>query len=253
MQLLNKLEKRFGKYAIENLPLWIVVAQLFVYALHFTSFPIESFYLVGSEVYKGQIWRLFTFMLIAPDYGMIGLLFFWYLLFLLGGALEKNWGAFRFNLFILIGGALTGIVALIFPQSYIPAVYVFQTVNFAFAILYPNFEFLIYFVLPVKAKWLGILNAAIWAFILIYEPVPEKFAVLASCVTLWLFFGNDLKLMLKNKKRKQVYEAEVSARAEEAFHTCKACGATDKSHPNRRFYYAAGDGYCEECQDQIPD
>ena len=180
-QILNKLERKFGKYAIPDLIKYVVALYCAGAVLGMLNENIYYQYLsLNMEaVLHGQVWRLFTF-LIEP-YGFsrgmgifISLLFFFFqvnLFFLFGRSLEQAWGTFRFNMYFFSGYLLNILAALLLylsplhaTQYYSGFQYIYWSMFFAFALLNPNMEFLIYMVLPIKVKWLALLDAAFMVY-----------------------------------------------------------------------------------------
>ncbi|WOO42856.1 hypothetical protein [Rubellicoccus peritrichatus] len=253
MTWLDKLEKRFGRIAIPNLIYWIVLSQVLFYGLGlFTTFPVEALTLQPSEIFKGQVWRLLTFLFV-PEIRVLSfwVIFAWYLLFIYGQALEGEWGEFRFNLFVFIGTAATAIAAMVgyLIQPFIgevPTTYLFFSIFLAFAARNPNFELLLFFVLPVKVKWLAWLTWGILALTFITGSLATKLVVVAACVNLLLFFGKSLFTSVKATQRRKAFERERAVEAEEPFHRCVICGLTDKDDPDMDFVYDSGNGYCEK-------
>lgn len=169
-KFLNKMERRFGRFAIKNLMLYIIgiymigamiglVNPMFYYA--FLSLNVEA-------IMKGQVWRLFTFIF-EPMGGTAGsgsFLFFlisMYFYFMIGGNLEYAWGTFRFNLYYLSGLILNVIAAFItyfvtgnaMTGAYFGLNYVNESLLLAYCAMYPNMQVLLMFVLPIKVKYLG--------------------------------------------------------------------------------------------------
>ncbi len=256
MDWISKLEKRFGSWAISNLGLYLIVGQIIVFgASHLKIFPLSTWYLDSQLVGEGQVHRLLTFIFFPPATSPLFLIFAWYIFFMISNALEAQWGAFKFNLYFFLGVVLTILVSLIIPGYPITNHFVGTTVFLAFATLYPNFEFLIFFVLPVKVKWLGWLSAALIAMAFFSGGYPMKLIIAAAMANYVLFFGKDFLSLLKQKKRKATHEKQATEFASKAFHTCTVCGATDQTHPERDFRYKGGKGYCEQCveKDEVTD
>lgn len=253
MRWLDILERRFGRVAIPNLIFWIVIGQVLFYGLGiFTTFPVDALTLQPGKVLQGEVWRLATFLFV-PEIRVISIwvIFVWYLLFIYGSALESSWGEFRFNLFILIGvigtsaAALIGYLAAPFAGE-VPIWYLMSSIFLAFAALNPNFELLLFFILPIKVKWLAWLVWAIFALHFLSGPLPIKLLVLAAVLNLALFFGKDLLNSVKASQRRKAHERKREALAEEPFHRCSVCGITDKDDPGMDFVYEDGKGYCRE-------
>ena len=174
---LNKLERKFGRYAIPDLIRYVIVLYCAGAVIGMINPRIYYNYLCldMSAVFRGQIWRLFTFLIepygFSSGMGMLlSILFFVIqvqLFFLFGRSLEQAWGTFRFNMYFLSGYLFNIIAALILYISplhsaiyYSGFQYIYWSMFFAFAALNPDMQFLLYFVIPIKVKWLALLDAA---------------------------------------------------------------------------------------------
>ncbi|MEO0509557.1 MAG: hypothetical protein AAF065_06835 [Verrucomicrobiota bacterium] len=267
MKFLDSLEKRFGHLAVPNVVLVLIVAQLFIYAMILIGrVEFTSLLLVPKAILAGEWWRLASF-LIAPPHVPVTLIqglflaFFWYIFWMMSSALESAWGVFRFNVFLLVGillsifGAFLG--QFISPGTLIviSPYFLYLSVFFAFATLNPNIEFLIFFVIPMKVKWLAWFVAAMTALSFISAPsMGDRVAILAPLLNYFLFFKDALAQSMQAKKRRKQFEVQRQERAEEALHVCYVCGATEKSHPDRDFRYKTVDGkvvaICNVCREK---
>lgn len=250
MDLFRKTERLLGRYAIPNLSFWIMIGQILIYGLSlFTNFPTDALYLIPALVLEGEVWRIFTFIFDPPATHPIFLAFTWYLFYMMGSALEQAWGDFRYNCFIGLGLIATVAVSFLFPNTIATNGYLMTSVFLAFAFLNPNFELMLFLLLPVKIKWLALITWVLYGLTVLLMPLPNKLFVLAATFNFFVFFGRDLILHSRNRQRRRQHEARRQAAANEPFHTCNICGATDRSHPERDFAYQNGVGYCEEHYD----
>ena len=249
MTWIDKLERRFGHLAIANLALYLVAGQVIVWTANwFKILPVEWFYLNPILVLNGQVWRLVTFLFIPPvTWHPVFLVFAWYIFWMISSALEGQWGTFKFNLFIFLGAAFTFLASLVFPYYYYSNNYIALTVFFAFATLYPNFEFMLFFILPVKVKWLALISLAFLVMAFFSGGWPSRFIICASMANYLLFFGKDLHRSLHYRKRRQAHTRKLQEVQDQPFHTCSVCGSTDKSNPEREFRYRKGKGVCNVC------
>ncbi len=249
MTWIDKLERRFGHFAMANLALYLVAGQIIVWTANwFKILPVEWFYLNPILVLNGQVWRLVTFLFIPPvTWHPVFLAFAWYIFWMISSALEGKWGTFKFNLFIFLGAAFTVLASLVFPYLYYTNYYIALTVFFAFATLYPNFEFMLFFILPVKVKWLALISLALLVYAFLMGGWPSRFIIGASMANYLLFFGKDLHRSLYYRKRRQAHTRKMREMQDQPFHTCSVCGATDKSNPEREFRYREGKGVCHVC------
>ena len=159
MKWLSQMERKFGRYAIPHLMYILSGIMLAVYLidLFFPGTPMQSLLALDMDlVARGQIWRFLTFLFLPPSSSPLWVLLNLYFYCLLGNALEKEWGTFRLNLFYLSG--ILGSVLAALVTGYGVNQYLNLSLFLAFAALYPNFELLLFFAVPVKAKYLAVIN-----------------------------------------------------------------------------------------------
>jgi hypothetical protein len=254
MSLLDKLERALGRFAIPNLSLYLVIGQVFVLLAYLAGrINLTGFLLVPALVTQGEWWRVFSFLLLPPPPGMFGYIFVafaWYIFYLMGNALEHSWGTFRFNLFLLLGAALTVAAAFVTPRYAATNAFIAGSVFLAFAYLNPDFELSLFFILPVKIKWLAIITWALNLVQFVRGDLGLRLQIAAPVVTFLVFFGPDLLLRLRSGRRQAERRAERAAEEVRARHVCHVCGRTDRTNPEMDFRYCskcAGDQcYCPE-------
>jgi hypothetical protein len=250
MSLLDNLDRKLRRYAVPNVTLYLIIGQvLFFLFIMSGKFFLDRVVLIPYRVMTGEWWRLITFLFIPPLANPIFAFFAWYLFYLMGSALEGYWGAFRYNLFLLIGYIVT--VAISFIMPYYPATNVFigGSVFLAFAFLYPEFQLYIFFIIPVKIKWLALLTWIGYAYELLVGSGQTRLLVLASISNFLLFFGKDILWRMKTGSRRMTEQVRGYSEKKEPFHKCTICGITDLSHPQMEFRYCSecgGLGYCKE-------
>ncbi len=216
LRWLNKLERKFGKYAIPNLMNIIVFGMAIVFAIDTFINPeyqvnlSSLLYFDRDLIWSGQIWRIITFVFLPPDSSLLFILFALYFYWMVGSALEAQWGAFRFNVFYFTGVISTIIAGCI--TGYAFNAYLNMTLFLAFAILYPNFQVLLFFFIPIKIKWLAWIDAILLAVTFVFNSWPGRVVLLVSVGNLLLFFGKDMfyevklffrRIKMKNKRTSQ--------------------------------------------------
>jgi hypothetical protein len=254
MTLLDKLERSLGRYAITNLSIYLVIGQVFVLlGAMLQLFDLNLFVLVPARVEAGQWWRLIAFWFMPPPPGWFGYMFVafaWYIFYLMGSALEHYWGVFRYNLFLVLGYALTVGVAFITPASSVTNLFIAGSVFLAFAYLNPDFEMMLFFILPVKIKWLALLTWVGYAVTAFSGSLAVRLQILASVGNFLIFFSGDILRSARHGRQKMVRQAREFAEAGEPRHRCHVCGKTDRTNPEMDFRYCskcAGDQcYCPE-------
>lgn len=278
MDWLSKLERRFGKYAIPNLMYYIIImyAGGFILQLINPSFYYQYLSLDASAILHGQIWRIITFMIQPPSTSVIFIIFALYLYYMIGTQLERAWGAFRFNVYFFAGilfHVLAAILVYLITGISLPidTWYLNMSLFFAFAALYPNVQFLLFFVIPVKVKWLALLDGAYFLYTVILAFLPSygggifgiiykanAVATVVSILNFIIFFlgsRNMKPYSPKQVKRKREFQKKirpVNTYANGAKHRCAVCGRTELDNPNLEFRYCSKcNGNYEYCQDHL--
>lgn len=260
--MLRRLERRFGKYAISNLTLFLVVGQLAAYVLSLTKPAFAAkLVLVPTLVLGGEVWRLVSFMFMPPAsglFGMVGVFITLYVTFLFGRSLESHWGDFRFNLFVGCLWALTTLGGFVTPYVVTSNVGLYSSFLVAFAYLSPDFEIRLMFILPIKVKWLGWLTWFGWIAMfgagLAYGHLEWTLGIAAAIATFLLFFGNDIYLRLRGVSRRAAKVQRDRVEASTANHRCTTCGVTDLDDPQMSFRYCSKcSGRHAYCKDHLKD
>jgi hypothetical protein len=242
MKFLNKLERRFGQFAITNLTYYLIGGQVIVFLLS-VLYPqsIELLLLSGNRVLEGEFWRIlgFLFYPISTDY--FWTIFVWYIYFLYGSALERQWGAFRYNLFVGISFAATVIASLILSDLVFTNIYLYTSIFLAFAYLFPDFRLYLFFILPIKVKWLSYLAwiGLIAAFL--SGPLSAKIMISIAVINFLLFFGKEIATELTLKSRGKAGKAGSIHEKEKPDHVCQVCKRNEISDPKMEIRY------CSEC------
>lgn len=283
MKFLNKLERKFGRYAIQNISLMLIICYGFGYAIQFVNASfLEYLTLNPYLVLRGQIWRLVTWILVPPsgfDFFTIISLYFYYWL---GTTLERTWGTFRYNLFLFSGMLFTilgsfvllGYCFLAFAPQ-IAAVgatnffthnigyffhsfstyYVNLSIFLAFALTFPDMQVLLFFIIPIKIKWLGILDAVMTLYSFFASGIVGKIIIGASLLNVVVFFfmTRDLfRMSPKQMKRRQNFRQEVKKSTVITRHKCAICGRTEKDGEHLEFRFCSKcEGNYEYCQDHL--
>lgn len=251
MAFLNRLERTLGRYAIPNLSLYLVFGQVFFWSVSFLGFfQLERIALLPLAVREGEWWRVASFVFLPPNASPVFIAFAWYLFWLMGSALEGYWGVFRYNLFLLTGWALTVAVAFLHPLGYTTNLFLAGSVFLAFAFLNPEFEMMLFFILPVKIKWLALIQWVGYGYALIVGTWSTRLATLAAIGNFLLFFSGEIIHRVKTGRRRMEHQARAAAAradAREPRHRCVVCGKTDLTHPMEDFRYGDDDRcYCSE-------
>jgi hypothetical protein len=250
MSLINSLESKFGRFAIPGLVNILAGFQVAVWVMLLLQPDFFNFLVLDrGRVFTGEVWRLVTWAFIPTTGSPIWLFLMVWVMIMIGRALEHAWGAFRVNLYIF-GGLLSVMVgALVFGFNPI-GVPLYTTLFLAFAMMYPNQELLVFFVLPVKVKYLGMIAGALLLLNFISTP-SDRLPILFSVLNFLVAFGPSTikgwgqRAEVSNRRAK-FNSAKLSEG--EYFYKCKACGKTDLTDPKQEFRVAEdGEEYCVGC------
>jgi membrane associated rhomboid family serine protease len=195
----------------------------------------ERFLLDPAKVWDGEVWRLGTFVCAPPGlslWAIFGIYLFW----VMGSALEAHWGTVRSNLYVLLA-VLSSIGAAFLSPLGGPgnSAFIDTSVFLAFAYLYPDFTLSIYFLLPIRIKWLALLTWLGYAWVMINGDWALRVYVLASVGNFLLFFADDLWRRWRLGKRSMTGTIRKLAEGNKAFHTCVVCGLTEHDDPQEDF------------------
>jgi hypothetical protein len=255
MSWLSRLEKKFGHLAIHGLLRYVAgFASLCFILVKIEPQYLDFLWLDWNRVMQGEVWRLVTYIFIPsiggifPDW--LGMAFYVMFLFWMGDGLERAWGTFRLNMFFLLGMIGTTIAAAI-TKGDPSGGYLHMTVFLAFARFYPDEWIRLFFLLPVKVKWLAWLDGALLVLSFISGSASTRFAIVAGLANYFIFFGRDIITDIKTHReiadRRSKFQREVRVGREETLHRCKVCGLTEVQSPHAEFRVSAdGEEYCTE-------
>ncbi len=242
MKILDKLQRRYGRFAVPHVTEGLIVCQALTYFFYQTQPGFSGrIALLPRYVLQGEVWRLVTFLCTPPLAVWWLALLFWYMFYLTGTTLENTWGAFRYNVYLLVGWLATVAVSFLRPDAAASIHFLQASVFLAFAQLFPNFEFLLFFVLPVKVKWLALLQWLWYLYMIIVGDAMTELLVVASVCNFFAIFRRDIWLRLRAGRRRIAQHAERTRAANTPRHTCTVCGVTSLSDPKMSFRY------CSKC------
>ena len=251
---IDKLERKFGGLTIPNLTFTLLLAQVATLGLALMH-QISAMDMVLNIplALSGEWWRFITFMVlprITPEQVSVLSIIFTgfalYIFYLMGTTLEAIWKPFKYNLFIFCGWVFTIIAACFVPSGFVTNGFLISALFLAFARYNPEMQFLVFFVIPVKVKWLAWLTWGIFALVLVAGPLGQKLEVLAATLTLGLFFGRELFGEIKAQKRANDWKKTKAQEAAQPMHVCAICSRTEISNPELGFRYDGGYAFCEE-------
>lgn len=275
MNFINKLERKLGKYAVPNLTLFIIGTYIIGYLMKsFAPNILPYLYLDPYKILHGQVWRLVSWLLVPPwgfSILIIITLFFYYSI---GSTLERSWGTFRYNIYIF-GGILSTIVGAfvlygisffmygstgaeyesLFYSSAFSTYYISMAIFLGFAITYPDMQVLMMFVIPIKMKWLALIDVLYLVYDMIKTNWGGRVVILMSLLNVVIFFlatRNYHAYSPKEKRRQRVYKKQVRQPNGVTKHKCAICGRTELDGDNLEFRFCSKcAGNYEYCQDHL--
>lgn len=271
MNFMNKMERKFGRYALTNLSLYMVMTYAAGYILELVTPQVLNYLtLEPVMILHGQVWRIFSWLLIPPSsqnifFTVITLMFY----YSIGTSLERTWGAFRYNLYIFSGIFMTIIGAFILNfalggnvygfGALFSTYYISMSIFLAYAATYPNNQVLFMMIIPLKIKWLGVAYGAMILVEMIQTNWAVRVAIICSLMNFIIFF-----LMTRNMNRyhpkevrrrkefqKAVHRSQVNTNGITK-HKCAICGRTENDGEHLEFRFCSKcNGNYEYCQDHL--
>lgn len=259
------------RFGISNLMLYVVIGNVIIWLFSMmdtTNLLAASLQFSPPLIMKGQIWRLITFAFIPTSGGILALIMFYFYYFI-GNTLEKYWGKAKFTLFFFSGILFTVIYAFVIyvitgADIRISASYIYLSMFFSFATLFPETQVLLFFIIPMKIKWLAYIDAAFFLYEIIVTPFPYNLIPVVAVLNYLLFCGgwlfqflgkkrgyNNPKVINYKKAAKQVNRNRNNAPYSRK---CEVCGITDVDDPDMEFRYCSRCiGYHCYCSRHIND
>ena len=302
--MIDKLERKYGKYYIPRLPLVMVAVNIIGYILENLNPQITAFLMLDPHliITRFQFWRIITWILIPPpaSSGVLGFLFAAIMLFFyyqLGNMLERTWGSFKFTLYILGGvvcnivGAfvLYGIVSLALGYGvaglgmFFSTYYISMSIFLAFAMCYPDQVVMLYFIFPLKIKYLAYFYVLYAVFGVVHYvqygwiyAVCYLTAIVCSLANFLVFYLTVMRKNSANRARMNRFRQEFAAGFERTNaegtsyknmgkrdaksdaakgvtrHRCAVCGRSENDGVNLEFRFCSKcNGNYEYCQEHL--
>lgn len=281
MRKLNAAVDRFAynhpRFGIPNLMKLIVAGNLVVYLLMmFAGYEAVSFLLFDWQaITHGELWRLVTFIFMPEASSPLWLAISLYFYYMIGTTLEREWGTAKFSLYYFSGVVLTVITGVIIGlatgNAWISGTdYVNLSMFFAFAMLYPDTQFLVFFIIPIKVKWLALIDGAFFALAVLSSlfqlywlgALLPVIALLNFFVFFWTNISDEIAYRRGRARHqtshqtiqfKSAVRQQKKKEAQRGYrHKCAVCGRTDAEFPELEFRYCSRcAGYHCFCQDHI--
>jgi hypothetical protein len=272
LSFLDNLERKIGRFAIPGLIKYVIACYIIGFALFFISPEMLAMLrLSPGDILGGQVWRLVTWVIVPPTTNILFAVILCLLYFRIGTTLEHTWGTFKFNLYFFSGVLFTiagafllfflagaEVAASQFIMMMVSTNYVNLSMFLAFAVMFPNMELLLYFVLPVKVKYLGMVSGGITLFLFMTGNIATQMVIGASMLNFIIFFIFAIRgkrSTAKGTTGQQAFRRAAKAKEKKPkdfVHKCFECERTEHDHPELEFRYCSKcNGSLEYCQDHL--
>lgn len=264
MRLIDRFCYRHPNFGIPNLMRYLTIANVAFWILGMANTTLMSYLSFDAGlILRGQVWRLVTFMVYPPNMGLIAFLVF-YFYYWMGSTLEQVWGTPQFNVYLLIGWALTVVYGFLvyFIGGYrirIDAQYLYLSMFFSYAALFPEQRVLLFYFIPIKIKYMALIDAAYFLVAVLSNPFPINLLPIVAVLNFVIFFSGTLLQLLPRRAgnstvnfRRESKKIRQEQRNQLYHHKCSVCGRTDTEYPGLEFRYCSRCvGYHCFCIDHI--
>jgi membrane associated rhomboid family serine protease len=247
-RLLARLERRLGKLAIENVATILVAGMAIVFLTSLAQPGFQQWLTLDMRrVSRGEVWRLVTYLFLPGTREIWWIVFDLYWVWMIVASLESEWGAFKLNVYYLVGMGATTIAAIVSGGA-VANMYLNVSCVFAVATLFPNYEILVLGIVPVKMRWLGWIGVAYCVRDFVSQGRSTKAAIVAAMVNYFLFFGPHLVGLWRSRSvearqgARRVSERAPPSRGATGGRACAICGAREDDGADIRVCS------CERCQ-----
>ncbi|OON96467.1 MAG: hypothetical protein ATN36_00740 [Epulopiscium sp. Nele67-Bin005] len=251
MEFLNKLERKFGKFAIPNLMFYLLFGQGVAFILTLLNPYVRTDFMFSwDHIMAGEFWRLITFIFIPSSTSTFWFIIMVFIYYSIGSQLERWWGTFNFNFYYFISVLATIIVCALLGIRGNIATYINQSLFLSFATLVPEATFYLYFIIPVKAKYLVVFYFLLFGVEIWHGGITSFLLIAASLTGYIIFFGipaiKGQRMKIKAAPAQKAYkEARKNVPKgsappiKVAFHKCSTCGKTELDDPELEFRYCS--------------
>lgn len=237
MRWMRSFDQFLEKSNITNITYYLIGGQVLCFILTMLIPSLQTtLELNAVPLLQGQWWRALTFLFIPLSYSPLWAALGWYMTYLFGTALEQVWGAGRYLLYLTVAYSGTLLSAFLFPGVSIGNAHIYTSIFLAAAYLFPDFQLLLFFIIPVKLKWLGLLTGLGIVLSILTGDFQTKVLSLISVTNFLFFFGPSIVGGIRTKGNLIPKSSQKTA----SYMRCSICGKTE--HDNKIFYY------CHTCK-----
>lgn len=282
---MSRFEKKFGKYAIKNISVMLLLRYAVGYIIEAVNIGFLQYLTLNPyAILHGEVWRLVTWILIPPSSlgGSMGIFFVCIMLLFyynIGTTLERTWGTYRYNVYLFSGMLFTVVgsfvwmliqyasagwdmdpayASVIFNMSslFFSTYYINMSIFLAFAATFPEVQVLLMFLIPVKVKWMGVLYGVMLLYDFIWEATAVgRVAIVSSLLNFVIFFltsRSHIHMSPKQIKRRVEFKQDIKRNTRGTRHKCAICGQTEEDDPSLEFRFCSKcSGNHEYCQNHL--
>ena len=279
MDFMTKLERKFGRFAIPNLTVILIAGFILGYLIQiFNSEALGLIAMNPEKIMQGQIYRLITWVVMPPGGASIFVIITLMFYFSIGRTLERAWGDFRYTVYIISGIIFTdiGIMVTYFVMKILgqaellnmyydfgmygaSTYYLCMSMFLAYAFMFPDYQVLLYFIIPVRVKWLGYIDIAFLLLSVLnfglagyYTGMVTVIMSVFNFIVFYFALKSKTRVSKAQKKRNRKYHKQVRQTQILTRHKCAICGQTEEDNPNLEFRYCSRcKGNYEYCQNHL--
>ncbi|MBQ7896562.1 MAG: hypothetical protein IJ364_08435 [Oscillospiraceae bacterium] len=255
MRFIDRFCYKHPNFGVSGLMKYIAIGNAFFWIAGAMN-PLLMNYLSFDPalILQGQVWRIISFIFIPPSTGLLAFIAI-YFYYWLGTTLEQHWGTAQFNIYFFTGVLLTiiyGFAAYFITNTrfILTAQYIYLSMFFSFATLVPDIQVLLFYIIPVKMKYLAIFDAIFFIMGVLTASFPANLLPVVAVLNYLLFCADELLGMRRRNKpsaaainfRKESQRIRREQQAQLYKHKCSVCGKTDTDYPELDFRY------CSRCQ-----
>jgi hypothetical protein len=263
--------RRFG---IPRLMLYVVFGSAAIYLISKMDTTYTFLGLIEFDaglILKGQVWRIISWVFFPNQGNILLMALMLYFYYFIGTTLEREWGTPKFTIYYIIGIVLNIVYGFIVwaitgRTPGLSSSYINLSMFFTFATLFPDMRVMLFFFIPVKIKWLALVDAVFFVYNIIFFSIAglyfEALIPVVAVLNFFIFCADDLLSYLRPIRARNTRQAinfrkaAKQKRHEEASkpyrHKCAVCGKTDAEYPNLEFRYCSRcNGYHCFCAEHI--
>lgn len=267
----KNFERKFSKYAIPNLSLYLIICYAFGYVIQIINSSFLGYLTLDPVmILQGQVWRLVTWILVPPaSQNLFFTLITLYFYYSIGSTLERIWGTYRYNCYLFSGMLFTILGSFVLYGIFVAlgagnvsfgalfsTYYVNMSIFLAFAATFPDMQVLLMFIIPVKVKYMGIIYGVYLVLECLMGGLINWVVIGSSLLNFVVFFLTSRRTIQRISpgqiKRRQEFKRQVHHTVKITRHKCSICGRTEESNPELEFRFCSKcNGNYEYCQDHL--